>query len=90
MVPANAIIPEDINKTLVTVKDGKAIYVNVETGVRQASNVAVTSGIQPGDSIVVSGVLFTKPNAPVKVRSVKKAGRADAVSLEFPVSSCGT
>lgn len=72
MVPASAIIPEDKDKTLVTVKQGKAKYVKVETGVRQAANIEVTSGIQQGDTIVVSGVLFTKPNGPVKVRSVKK------------------
>ncbi len=72
MVPANAIIPEDINKLLVTVKNGKAVYVNIETGIRQAANVEVTKGVNAGDTIVVSGVLFTKPNAPVKVRSVRK------------------
>lgn len=72
LVPGNAIIPEDINKTLVTVKNGKAVYVNVETGVRQASNVEVTKGVNAGDTIVVSGVLFTRPDSPVKIRSVKK------------------
>jgi membrane fusion protein (multidrug efflux system) len=72
LVPASAIIPEDKDKTLVTVVKGKAKFVKVETGVRQANNVEITSGINAGDSIVVSGVLFTKPDAPVKVRSVKK------------------
>ncbi|WP_157580973.1 efflux RND transporter periplasmic adaptor subunit [Segetibacter koreensis] len=72
LVPATAIIPEDKDKTLVTVVQGKAKFVKVETGVRQASNVEITSGIKEGDSVVVSGVLFTRPNAPVKVRSVKE------------------
>lgn len=72
LVPASAIIPEDKDKTLVTVVKGKAKFVKVETGVRQANNVEITSGIKAGDSIVVSGVLFTKPDAPVKVRSVKR------------------
>lgn len=71
LVPATAIIPEDKDKTLVLVKNGKGKYVKVETGVRQATNVEITSGINAGDSIVVSGVLFTRPDAPVKVRSVK-------------------
>jgi membrane fusion protein, multidrug efflux system len=34
--------------------------------------VEVTSGLNPGDSIVISGVLFARPNAPLRVRSVKK------------------
>lgn len=72
LVPANAIIPEDKDKTLVTVVKGKAKFVKVETGLRQANNVEITSGVNEGDSIVVSGVLFSRPDAPLKVRSVKK------------------
>jgi membrane fusion protein (multidrug efflux system) len=72
LVPASAIIPEDKDKTLVTVVGGKAKFVKVETGVRQATNVEITSGINAGDTIVVSGVLFTKPNSSLKVRSVKR------------------
>jgi membrane fusion protein (multidrug efflux system) len=72
LVPASAIIPEDKDKTLVTVVQGKAKFVKVETGVRQENNVEITSGIQTGDTIVVSGVLFARPNAPLKVRSVKR------------------
>lgn len=72
LVPASAIIPEDKDKTLVTVANGKAKFVKVETGVRQATNVEITNGIKAGDTIVISGVLFARPNAPVKVRSVKR------------------
>ncbi len=72
LVPASAIIPEDKDKTLVTVVKGKAKFVKVETGVRQATNVEITSGIKAGDTIVISGVLFARPDAPLKVRSVKR------------------
>lgn len=70
-VPTNAIIPDDKNKQLVLVKNGKAAFVNVETGDRQANNAEITSGIKPGDSIVVTGVLFARPKSPLKVRSIK-------------------
>lgn len=70
MVPTNAVIPEDINNQLIVVKGGKANVVKVKLGVRLAGNVEVTSGINPGDSIVVTGVLFARPKAPVKVRRV--------------------
>ncbi|MDE3253407.1 MAG: efflux RND transporter periplasmic adaptor subunit [Bacteroidota bacterium] len=70
-VPTNAIIPDDKNKQLVLVKNGKASFVNVLTGVRQADNVEVTNGIAAGDTIVVTGVLFARPKADLKVRSVK-------------------
>jgi membrane fusion protein (multidrug efflux system) len=72
LIPTNAIIPDDKDKKLVIVKDGKANYVVVETGVRKEGVVAITSGLSEGDSVVVDGVLFARPDKPVKVRSVKK------------------
>jgi membrane fusion protein, multidrug efflux system len=71
MVPTNAIIPDDRNSQLVLVKNGKASFVNVKTGVRESNNVEITSGINPGDSVVVTGVLFARPGSLLKVRSVK-------------------
>lgn len=71
MVPTNCIIPDDKNKQVVVVKGGKANFVNVKTGIRNEDMVEIISGINPGDSVVVTGVLFARPKAPVKVRSVK-------------------
>jgi membrane fusion protein (multidrug efflux system) len=71
MVPTNCIIPEDRNNQVILVKDGKAKMVSVETGVREASNIEITKGIVPGDTVVVTGVLFARPNAAVTIRSVK-------------------
>jgi membrane fusion protein (multidrug efflux system) len=71
LIPTNAIIPDDKNKQVVLVKNGKAVFVNIETGDRQANNAEVTKGINPGDSIVVTGVLFARPKSVLKVRSVK-------------------
>jgi membrane fusion protein (multidrug efflux system) len=34
--------------------------------------VEITKGLSEGDTVVVTGVLFVRPNAPVKVREVKK------------------
>lgn len=70
-VPTNAIIPDDKNKQLVLVKGGKAAFVNVETGDRQANNAEITKGVNAGDTVVITGVLFARPKAPLKVRSVK-------------------
>jgi len=70
MVPTNAIIPEDITNQLIVVKNGKAAVVKVNTGIRLANNVEITSGIKAGDSVVVTGVLFARPKAPVKIRKV--------------------
>jgi membrane fusion protein (multidrug efflux system) len=71
VVPSNAIIPDASSNQVVVVKNNKATFVNVETGVRNADVVELLSGVSTGDSIVVSGVLFVRPNAAVKVRSIK-------------------
>lgn len=71
MVPTNCIIPDDKNKQVVVVKGGKANFVTVKTGIRNEDMVEIISGINPGDSVVVTGVLFARPKAPLKVRSVK-------------------
>lgn len=71
MVPTNSIIPDDKNSSVVLVKNGKASFVNVQTGVRSANNVEIVKGVTAGDSIIVTGVLFARPNLAVKVRSVK-------------------
>ncbi|MBC7947731.1 MAG: efflux RND transporter periplasmic adaptor subunit [Chitinophagaceae bacterium] len=71
MVPTNTIIPDDRNSQLILVKNGKANFVTVETGLRSASNVEIVRGINIGDTVVVTGVLFARPNAILKVRNVK-------------------
>jgi membrane fusion protein (multidrug efflux system) len=71
LVPTSSIIPDDKNKQIVVVKDGKAAFINVETGGRQASTVEITKGLKEGDSVVVTGLLFARPKSQLKVRSVK-------------------
>lgn len=71
LVPANAIIQDDRKKQLIQVKGGNANFVTVQTGVTQADYVEVLNGLQPGDTVVVTGVLFARPKSPLKVRSVK-------------------
>jgi len=72
MVPTNAIIPDDKSNQLIVVKNGKGKYTSVETGTRTSDFVDITKGLTVGDSIVVSGVLFVRPNSKVKVSKVKK------------------
>lgn len=71
MVPTNAIIPEADSKKIVLVKNGKAQFISVKTGMRTPNAVEIKEGIQQGDTIVVTGLLFVKPDAKLKIRSVK-------------------
>lgn len=71
MVPTNCIIPEDKNNQVILVKGGRARVVNVETGVREADNIEITKGINSGDTVIVTGVLFARPDAPVQIRNIR-------------------
>jgi membrane fusion protein (multidrug efflux system) len=71
LIPSNCIIPESTVKKVVVIKDGIGQLVEVETGERNEGLIQIVKGLSVGDSIAVSGVLFVKPNSPVKVRSVK-------------------
>ncbi len=70
MIPTSALIPDDRNNDVVVVKNGKAVYTAVSTGIRQTNLVEITSGLNPGDSVVVSGLLFTRVNGPVRIDTV--------------------
>jgi membrane fusion protein, multidrug efflux system len=71
MIPTNALIPDDKNNQVVIVRKGTADFENVSTGIRLANNVEIVSGIKPGDTVVVTGVLFARPKAPVQVRNIR-------------------
>ena len=67
-LPTSAIVPGDQADQVVLVRSGKAKMQDVQTGDRQNDSIAIVSGLQPGDSVVTNGVLFTQPGKPVKVR----------------------
>ncbi len=71
MVPSNAIIPDALSNQVVVVHKNKAVFTNVETGLRNTNLVELTGGVNPGDSIIVSGMLFVRPNASIKVKRVR-------------------
>jgi membrane fusion protein (multidrug efflux system) len=67
LVPSNIIIPDSKVKQLVVVREGKAKFINVETGYRTASAVEITTGIQVGDSLIVAGMLFVREGSDLKI-----------------------
>jgi membrane fusion protein, multidrug efflux system len=71
IVPSNALIPEAKSNQLILVKNGKAVFTDVETGAKTDDFVEIKSGITTGDSIIVSGVLFVRAGSKISVNSVK-------------------
>lgn len=71
MVPTSALIPEEDTNTLIVARKGKAHFSEVKTGVRNASTVEITEGIEPGDTVILNGIQFLKENAKLSYSSVK-------------------
>ncbi|TKC13197.1 efflux RND transporter periplasmic adaptor subunit [Pedobacter polaris] len=71
LVPTEAVIPVLKGKIVYVSKDGKAKQVNVEAGTRTAESVVITSGLNVGDTVLTTGSMSLKPDAPVKVKIVK-------------------
>ncbi len=70
MVPTQAIIPQARGKKVYVFQNGKANFVDVETGVRDSSNIQVISGLSKGDTVIVTGLLGLKPNANVQIKQI--------------------
>lgn len=65
LIPSYALI-QDIRSDMVFLyKSGKAVQQNVEISLRTESNVQVINGINPGDTIITSGILQLKNNMKV-------------------------
>jgi membrane fusion protein (multidrug efflux system) len=72
LIPNQAIIPQEKDKRVIVASKGKAKFVIVKTGIRKSSRVEVLSGINPGDTIITTGLLFLRPGAILKYTTVKR------------------
>ena len=71
MIPSQAIIPGARSKQVILYKDGIPSYVTVETGIRNVDEVQIKSGVNPGDTLVTTGLLFIRKDSKLKLTSVK-------------------
>lgn len=69
-VPSQAIVPTARGKQVIIYNNGKALFNNVEIGSRDSSRVEVTSGLKGGDTILVTGIMATKPDSKVEIRKI--------------------
>lgn len=67
MVPNNSIIPSGRKKQLYVYQSGKAMAREVTTGVRDSTNIQILTGINPGDTVITSAVLFLRPGLAVEI-----------------------
>ncbi|GAB3773910.1 efflux RND transporter periplasmic adaptor subunit [Spirosoma horti] len=70
VVPTQAVIPQTRTNQVIVVKNGKAMFKDVKTGLRTAGTIQILSGLQKGDTVATTGLLFLKQDAPVKIGKV--------------------
>jgi membrane fusion protein (multidrug efflux system) len=71
LVPTQAIIPQARSKKVIVARNGKAVFLTVTTGIRKPASIEVVTGIQIGDTVVTTGIVFLKPDADLKFSKIK-------------------
>ena len=71
IVPSQAIVPIQNGKKVFVAHNGHAKEVKVSTTARTDTDVLVLTGLQVGDSLITSGVMSLKKEAPIKIINKK-------------------
>lgn len=67
LIPTQAVIPGQRGQTVYIVRSGKAKEVAIETGTRTNVSIEVLSGLQPGDTVITTGILQLRDELPILV-----------------------
>lgn len=70
VIPTQAVIPQARGKKVYVYNNGVAKFVDVTTGIRDSATVEITKGLNPGDTILVTGLLSVRPDAKVNLTKV--------------------
>jgi membrane fusion protein (multidrug efflux system) len=76
LIPSQAIIPQARGKKVVLYRGGNADFVDVVTGVRDSSMVQITSGLNKGDTVVVTGLLSVKPKSKITINRIVNGAKS--------------
>jgi membrane fusion protein (multidrug efflux system) len=68
MVPSQSLLPVLKGQNIYIVENGMSKAVSVKTGIRTPSDVQITEGLSPGDTILTKGIISLKPGQPVQVK----------------------
>jgi membrane fusion protein (multidrug efflux system) len=69
-VPTQALIPTPGGYNVYVLSGGKAGYHPVITGLRSENMVEIIKGVNPGDSVLVTGFMKVRPGSRVKITKV--------------------
>ena len=72
MIPTIVVQPQGRKKLVYVYRGGKSIPADITTGIRDSSNVQVLTGLNVGDTVITTGLLFLRPGADVKLKNVSQ------------------
>lgn len=70
MIPNNSVLPQGRKKQAYVYRGGKAQATDITTGVRDSANIQVVTGLNAGDTVITSGLLFLRPGSDVKLSKI--------------------
>lgn len=70
LIPTQAILPQARGKKVILYKEGIAAFTDVKTGSRTTDRVQITAGIKAGDTVVTTGLLSVRPDAPISIGKI--------------------
>ncbi|HJP63257.1 MAG TPA: efflux RND transporter periplasmic adaptor subunit [Mucilaginibacter sp.] len=72
MVPTQCVIPDLKSSIVYVAHNGQALAKPVQTDLRTDTKIQVIKGLEPGDSVIVTGIIQMRPKVPLKVVKVIK------------------
>jgi len=70
LIPTIVVQPLGRKKLVYLYKGGKSIPADITTGIRDSSSVQVLTGLNVGDTVITTGLLFLRPGADVKLKNI--------------------
>jgi membrane fusion protein (multidrug efflux system) len=70
VIPTQAVIPQARGKKVILYKGGTAVFTDVTTGVRDSATVQITAGLKPGDTVLVTGLMSTRPEGKIIINKI--------------------
>ncbi len=67
MIPTQALIPDLKSEKVFVYSSGKAVPRMVQTGIRSDKEVQIIDGLNPGDTLITSGIINLRPGLDVKI-----------------------
>jgi membrane fusion protein (multidrug efflux system) len=70
LIPTMVVQPQGRKKLVYVYRSGKSIPADITTGIRDSSRVQVLTGLNVGDTVITTGLLFLRPGADVKLKNI--------------------